>query len=71
MPRQKSSELTARQLQILRLAAGGMTYQEIADQLVRSPRTIEHVMERVYVKLGVVSRKEVAINAARERKLID
>ncbi len=43
MPRQKSEELTAHQLEVLHLVASRISYQEIADQLVRSPRTIEHV----------------------------
>ena len=42
------------------LAATGRTSREIADLLHLSVRTIETRLQRVYEKLGVASRKELA-----------
>lgn len=52
--------LTPQELQIVRLAAQGMSNREIAAQLVLSPRTVGHHLYKAYPKLGVVSRGELA-----------
>ena len=52
--------LTARQLEVLALVAGGLTNAEIAERLVVSQRTAEHHMAAVLTKLGVKSRREAA-----------
>jgi DNA-binding CsgD family transcriptional regulator/tetratricopeptide (TPR) repeat protein len=52
--------LTARQLEILRLLAGGLTNAEIAARLVLSVRTVDHHVSAVLAKLGVASRAEAA-----------
>lgn len=48
--------LTARQLEVLRLMADGLTNNQIADRLYVSKKTIEHHVSAVYSKLGVSSR---------------
>ncbi len=57
--------LTPRQLDVLRLVAGGATNAEIADRLVISPKTADHHVSAVLAKLGVRSRREAAAAAER------
>ena len=52
--------LTAREAEILRLVAQGMTNREIAGRLFIAERTAEGHVERIRNKLGVRSRTEVA-----------
>lgn len=56
--------LTARQLEVLSLLAGGLTNAEIADRLVVSPRTAEHHVAAVLTKLGAATRRDAAQRAA-------
>ncbi|MGW0997292.1 AAA family ATPase [Streptomyces sp. NPDC002523] len=53
-------ELTAREAQIARLASERLTNPEIAAQLYLSPRTVEYHLAKVFTKLGISSRKEIA-----------
>jgi DNA-binding NarL/FixJ family response regulator len=48
--------LTKRELVVLRLLAHGLTYDQIAEQLVISPRTVNRHLTSIYSKLGVSSR---------------
>jgi DNA-binding CsgD family transcriptional regulator/tetratricopeptide (TPR) repeat protein len=48
--------LTAREVEVLRLVAGGLTDLQIADKLVLSPRTVHAHISSIYSKLGVTSR---------------
>jgi DNA-binding CsgD family transcriptional regulator len=57
--------LTARQLEVVRLVAEGLTNAEIAERLVLSVRTVDHHVSAVLAKLGVTSRLEAADAAAR------
>ena len=48
--------LTPRELEILRLLAGGLTDSQIAERLVISRRTVNSHLTAIYGKLGVNSR---------------
>lgn len=52
--------LTARERLVAELAAGGASNAEIAQRLVLSVRTVENHLSRVYQKLGIGSRGELA-----------
>jgi len=53
-------QLSAREQEVALLAAQDLTSRQIAERLVLSVRTIDNHLQRVYVKLGVSSRSELA-----------
>lgn len=53
-------ELTARELEIARYAASGLSNQQIADELVLSVRTVESHLHRVMRKAGVERRTQLS-----------
>jgi len=61
--------LTARELDVLRLVAQGLTDAQIADQLVISHRTASTHLSSIYNKLGINSRV-AAVRFALENQLI-
>ena len=48
--------LTAREVDVLRLVAQGLTNAQVAERLVISPRTVDTHLTAIYGKLGVTSR---------------
>ena len=52
--------LTAREREIVTLAADGLTNREIADRLVVSVRTVEGHLYRAGAKLGITDRTQLA-----------
>jgi len=50
------AELTAREVEVLRLVAQGLSDAQVAEQLVISPRTVNWHLTSIYSKLGVSSR---------------
>ena len=47
-------------LQVARFVAEGRSNKEVAAQLVLSPRTIHYHLRRVFVKLDITSRTQLA-----------
>jgi Response regulator containing a CheY-like receiver domain and an HTH DNA-binding domain len=59
-----AADITPRQREVLRLLAGGMTSQEIANQLGISRRTAEFHRAMLMQRLNVGSTAELALRAA-------
>jgi NarL family two-component system response regulator LiaR len=57
--------LTERELEVLKLAATGMTNKEISDELCVSIRTVQAHLSAVFGKMGVGSRTEAVVQALR------
>lgn len=62
--------LTARELEVLRLIAAGLTNQDIAAELVIAAGTVKRHINHLYDKLGVKSRTQ-AVAAGRAWGLLD
>ncbi|MDE2004316.1 MAG: HD domain-containing protein [Betaproteobacteria bacterium] len=53
--------LSRREIEVLRLAAKGLTTRQIADRLYISPKTADHHIQHVYNKIGVSTRAAAAL----------
>jgi DNA-binding CsgD family transcriptional regulator len=56
VPNASTYGLTAREVEVLRLVAQGLTDPQVAEQLVISPHTVNSHLKAIYGKLGVSSR---------------
>jgi ATP/maltotriose-dependent transcriptional regulator MalT len=63
------ARLTAREVEVLRLVAQGLSDTQVAEQLVISPRTVNWHLSLIYSKLGVSSRA-AATRYALEQQLL-
>ena len=64
-----SSELTAREVEVLRLLAQGMTNPQIAKRLILSSHTVHAHVRSIYTKLDVSSRSGVTRYAIEQHLL--
>ena len=67
--RNNPAGLTAREMQVLLLVAEGCPNSQIADQLSRSLRTVDHHLAAILAKLAATSRTE-AVAAARRLGIV-
>jgi NarL family two-component system response regulator LiaR len=61
-----SEVLSDREMQVLKLAARGMSNQDIAEELCLSTRTVQGHLGNIFNKLSVSSRTEAVIRALKE-----
>jgi DNA-binding CsgD family transcriptional regulator len=59
-PAAGSPRLTQQELQIARFVARGLSNRDVAAQLFVSPRTIDFHLRKVFAKLGITSRTQLA-----------
>lgn len=62
----ESSDLTARQLEVLQFAACGLTNKEIAEKLIITERTVKYHMREILQKLHLRNRAQVIAYAVRK-----
>ncbi|MGZ4793483.1 MAG: HD domain-containing phosphohydrolase [Ilumatobacteraceae bacterium] len=55
--------LTAREVEVLRLLALGLTVRQVADRLVITAKTADHHVQHIYTKIGVSTRGAAALFA--------
>jgi RNA polymerase sigma factor (sigma-70 family) len=67
-PPEQAEDLSAREREVMRLVAEGLSNEEIAERLVLSVRTVERHLSNVYVKLrvsGKAARTAAAVRFSR------
>jgi DNA-binding NarL/FixJ family response regulator len=60
------SDLTTREVEILRLVLAGYTNKAVAAEIMISEKTVEFHLDRIYTKIGVRTRLMAGIWALRQ-----
>jgi DNA-binding CsgD family transcriptional regulator/tetratricopeptide (TPR) repeat protein len=68
--RRNPAGLTNRELDVLRLLAGGLTNAELGERLYISPKTVDHHVSSILAKLPAANRRDAG-RQARELGLLD
>jgi HD-GYP domain-containing protein (c-di-GMP phosphodiesterase class II) len=63
---ERPSGLTAREVEVVRLLAVGLSAREIATRLVIAPKTARNHVEHIYAKTGMTSRAQVSLFAVQQ-----
>jgi DNA-binding CsgD family transcriptional regulator len=69
--REGPAGLTAREIEVLRLAVRGMTNKDIASVLFIAPKTVANHIERIYLKIGASNRAMASLFAIRHGLVAD
>jgi DNA-binding CsgD family transcriptional regulator len=69
--REGPSGLTAREVEVLRLAARGRSNKQIAAQLVITVKTVGNHIEHIYAKIGASNRAAASLFAMQHGLLPD
>ena len=64
--REGPAGLTAREIDVLRLLARGLSSKQIASELVISPKTARNHIEHIYAKIGASSRVTASLFAMQQ-----
>jgi DNA-binding NarL/FixJ family response regulator len=59
------NELSARELEVIRLIAEGLSNKEISARLSLSEKTIKNHISRIFSKLSICARSQAAVHAAK------
>lgn len=65
------ADLTTREVEVLKLVARGLTTQEIATELVITPKTAGNHIEHIYTKIGVSNRARASLFAVQHGLMTD
>jgi len=58
--------LTARERQVVQLVVAGCSNDRIAERLQIRPQTVKNQLSRIYAKVGVATRVQLAVYALRQ-----
>jgi DNA-binding NarL/FixJ family response regulator len=64
-PGDPNEQLSGRELEIVRLIAEGLSNKEIGQRLFLTEKTVKNHTSRIFTKLNVVARTQVAVHAIR------
>jgi HD-GYP domain-containing protein (c-di-GMP phosphodiesterase class II) len=67
--REGPAGLTAREVEVLRLLARGLSNKEVAERLVVSPKTVGNHVEHIYAKIGASNRAAASLFAVQHELL--
>jgi DNA-binding NarL/FixJ family response regulator len=67
VPRESRFGLTGRELELIDAVVSGCANTDIAAQLKISPKTVKHHLTRIFTKVGVSNRLELALFAMQHR----
>lgn len=68
---QLADMLTAKEIEIVRLVAAGMSNKEIADTLAYSEKTVKNYLSTIFQKLHIRDRTQAAILALKQGLLVE